>query len=570
MRVAALLAFKGTPYFDFLMMDERIYHDWAKDIVAGTYTPQTAYEFPPLPAYLTALIYKLFSPDPVYWRYCNIVLGTMTCLLIGLAARQPATAAVGLLAAFMAAVYEPFILYSVVPLKTALSVFLCAAIVCLTAALPSRPTLVKSALLGMLAGLALNVRGNYLAFVPLLAAAIVYAYWKSHRSWKRTCTAGALYAAALILVVAPFTMRNHEVSGEWVLSTTQAGFNFYLGNNLNNPEPYSRPAAFAASSPILQGVQFTIEASRRSGQTLTAKEASWFWTKEVIRQATERPAAFVQKLAAKALASLNRFEACDHYSADFLSTFMPFFRLPFPGFMLVMPLGLAGMLLEFTQWKRGGWLGVLFLAYFLSLLLFFTNGRYRLPLVTILIPFASLGIHRLATAVGERNLKPVPVFFVAFSCFLILGLLPVPGSRDQTAYYNMHGVILHNNGDHSQALQFWEASARMQGSFSPYADLMLAQDCYRRGAYARAKEYLDNIPDHSFAATYKYALLADVYRSEHNFPRAVAACEKSLGINSGQLSVRQKLVELLQRLDPAEAERQAALLTSIAAFHKGL
>lgn len=569
-RFAALLAFKDTPYFDFLMMDERIYHDWAVKIISGTYTPAAAYEFPPLPAYITALVYKLFSPDPLYIRYLNIAFGTATCLFIGLTGKELDAEATALLAALIAALYKPFILYSAVPLKTALSVFLCSVVVYLTALFSNRPTWFQSFLLGLFTALALNVRGNYLAFIPILAAAVVLVYWKKRRSVKRLCIGIALYASGLCVVVAPFAIRNHAVTGDWVLSTTQAGFNFYLGNNLANAEHYSRPVSFAASSPILQGVQFTIEASRRSGKTLTAGEASWFWTKQVFQQAVRKPSMFMCKLVGKALAGVNRHEACDHYSIPFLSTFMPYFKLPFFSFLLIMPLGFAGMLIETLRSKKGGWLATLCAGYFLTLVLFFTNGRYRIPLLTILIPFAALTIYRCAIAIRQHDFKLLFLFFAPFSIFLLLEFVPVKGSADQTAYYNMHGIILENRGDHSAALEFWEASSRMKGSFSPYADLMLAKVNYRNGDHKIAKKYLDHIADDSFAAAYKYDLLGDIHRSELQFSIAAGAYEKSLMINSGQLAVRQKLVKLLLRLDPVLANRQRSILLSLLSYYKGL
>jgi len=58
-------------------------------------------------------------------------------------------------------------------------------------------------------------------------------------------------------------IRNYMVAGSFQLTTSQMGFNLYLGNNPQNPTPYYRPVPFAITSPFQQGIQFTIEASRR-------------------------------------------------------------------------------------------------------------------------------------------------------------------------------------------------------------------------------------------------------------------------------------------------------------------
>jgi hypothetical protein len=36
--------------------------------------------FPPLPAYLMAAVYAVFSPDLVYVRYLDLALGILTCM----------------------------------------------------------------------------------------------------------------------------------------------------------------------------------------------------------------------------------------------------------------------------------------------------------------------------------------------------------------------------------------------------------------------------------------------------------------------------------------------------------
>lgn len=567
LRVIALFALKETPYFHYLMMDERIYHDWAKQIAEGTYTPRTAYEFPPLPAYITALIYRLFSPDPLYTRILNIFLGAFTCVFIGLTGRWLNIAATGLLAALTAALYKPFIFYSVVPLKTALSVFLCATIVYLLTSFCTRPKRYMCAVLGLLIGLALNVRGNYLALVPVALLTIRWTFGRKSHPLRQLVLAMLLFAAGLLLAVAPFALRNYWVSGEWVLTTTQAGFNFYLGNNLRNPTPYSQPVAFAASSPVLQGVQFTIEASRHAGRPLTAAEASRFWTREVFREAAEQPRAFFAKQLHKLLAPINHNENCDHYDIWFLSRFIPFLLFPFPTFTLIWPFGFAGMVMETIQLRRAGWLAAAFGAYLLTLVLFFTNGRYRLPLLTILIPFAALAVNRICSALLTRRLRLLAAYLLLLGLALALEFFPVPGSNDLTRYYNFHGIVLESSGNLPEAMHFWRQSADMDLGSSPFAHLMLA-DRYAKGKdFREAELHLTKIPEHSYAAAIKHSLLGDLYASQGRLDEAATAYERSLAINSGQLSVRQKLLHLLQRLDPHEASRQQAVIDQLKHYH---
>ena len=124
LRIVALLSLKESIYFDYLLWDERLYHNWAMKIAKGTFHSSSVYEMAPLPAYLMAFIYRIFSPDILYIRILHIIFGVLTCFLIYLIGKEMADRTVGLIACLIACLYKPFIFYSIVPLKTALSVFL--------------------------------------------------------------------------------------------------------------------------------------------------------------------------------------------------------------------------------------------------------------------------------------------------------------------------------------------------------------------------------------------------------------------------------------------------------------
>jgi hypothetical protein len=81
-RASAFLDRRRTIYSQALLPDEALYHNWAMRIAKGAYRAVSVYELPPLPAYLFALVYRLFSPDPVVVRMLNIALGVALCLLI--------------------------------------------------------------------------------------------------------------------------------------------------------------------------------------------------------------------------------------------------------------------------------------------------------------------------------------------------------------------------------------------------------------------------------------------------------------------------------------------------------
>ena len=351
-RVSALLSMKNTIYFDYLLWDEQIFHAMAQKIANGSYHSKSVYEFSPLPIYLMAFLYKIFSPDILVIRILHMILGVLTCLNIYLTGKLLCNNSVGLLAALIAALYKPFIFYSIVPLKTSLSIFLFSLLIVLFISALIRITPFKILFLGLFAGLILNVRPNCLILIPFLPVLLLWGADNKKITVKTCSKLLILFIIGLFVAVSPFLIRNYKVAGVVALTTSQTGQNLYYGNNPDFKEPYYRPATFAFSSPFVQGIQFTIEASRRSGKKLSHDEASGFWTREIMKLAWDQPAFFAMKLIRKTLALFHRFEAGNHYHIDFISDYARFFKYPFFSFWLIMPLGIVGIFNSVTQSRK--------------------------------------------------------------------------------------------------------------------------------------------------------------------------------------------------------------------------
>jgi len=325
LRVFALLDLKNSIYFDFMLWDERLYHGWAKDIAEGAFQSGMVYEFAPLPAYFMALIYWVFSPEIVYIRYANIVLGMLSCGFIYLIGCRMGGRMVGLVAALIACLYEPFIFYRIVPLKTSLSIFLFAATVYFLLAVLDAKSTVNALLLGIAVGLVTNVRPNAVVWIPFLALAVVMVRYQGKASIRMVGTLVLLYVAGLAIALTPFSIRNYMVAGEARPIASQGGFHLYLTNQIDYPDGIQ----FATTVPQERGVQFTIEASRRVGRTLSPTEASGYWSRQVLKSVKMQPWEHTKLLLKKLLLFFNWFERGDHYDIGFISEYVPFFRLPF-------------------------------------------------------------------------------------------------------------------------------------------------------------------------------------------------------------------------------------------------
>ncbi len=564
-RIFALLSLKHTVYFDYLLYDEKVYHKWAMKIAGGTFSSNTVYDFAPLPAYVMAAVYNTFSPNPMYIRFLNIIFGTMTCFFIYLFSKELFGRKIGLISCLVAGLYKPFIFFSIVLQKTALSLLLFSLATYLFLSVLNKTSAIKIFFIGIAIGLMVNVRSNIIVVIPIIGLIILWDTYKRRYGLKLLGLNAAVYITGLIVALSPFAIRNYMVSGEFS-ATPLGGFNLYIGNNLVNKQPYYRPLPFASSVPSDQATHFIIEASKREKRKLSPGEASDFWKKEVIKAAKNQPGAFSRKIIEKLLVLFNRHEAADNHHIGFVSRFAGFFRLPFFSIWIIFPLGLSGMMLSIPGDRKAKALGLIALIYSLTLVVFFTNVRLRLPILVIVIPFAVAGLVKLNAYIRSRQFKKVGIWAGVTAFFFILAFLPVRGTDDMTAYYNTHALALNSRGMINEAIKYWQQSSEMQKPYSAYANIWLTSVYYKKGMGKKSVEYLQNVPDTSFAASEKYELLGNILMHQRQEKAAISAFEKSLAINSGQIRTRGKLIKLYEKLEPQKAIKARKELAYIRSF----
>lgn len=568
-RVLAFISIKSSLYYDYMLFDERIYHNWAVGIMNGTWQSKEVYEFAPVPAYAMAFIYKCIAPDINLIRGFNVILGSFTCLFTGLIAYELRGKRIAAISLLVAAIYSPFVFYSVVPLKTSMSLFSFSLFIWLFFRLMNnRSQLWLHLLLGITAGIMINIRPNYLVAIPVAWTFLMVSGYIGKASFKRLFTITIVLSAGLLFAISPFVIRNYTAAGEVALTASQSGFNLYIGNNPDNPIPYYRPVSFASSSPFQQGIQFNIEASKRAGKKLSAQEASSFWTSEVVRIAKEKPERFFHKLFQKTLIYFNRFEAGDHYHIGFIKEFVPFFRLPLIPLWIILPFGIVGLVAGFRENLKMAAGATVFLIYGLTLIAFFCNTRYRLPMLVLLIPAALYGIERTLPLLKKNQAKPVILYVTIVLLVTIIEFLPVTGTDDMTAYYNTHALVLKNAGKISETVTYWEQSAEMNKPYSAFANLSLAGYYNQKKEHEKAFACLSRIPQTSFGAYLGYSMLGDMEIQKGDRENGIQYYRKSLELNSGERMVWQKLIRELEKTDLEAAMAAFKKYKVIESFYK--
>ena len=217
------------------VLDDAVYVQLARRVAAGDLgIGPEVYYLSPFYTYFVALIFFLTGGSTLAVRVVQISLGAASVALIAGTARRwfggPAATISGALAAVtgLLAFYEVLLLQSAVdPFLTALALY------ALTRALQGdgiRWPVVAGVGLALLS---LN-RPNALPFVAVAGLGLA----AIERSRTGLLRAGALLLAAA-LTIAPVTVRNRVVAGEWVLISSHGGLNFFIGNNADADGTYT-------------------------------------------------------------------------------------------------------------------------------------------------------------------------------------------------------------------------------------------------------------------------------------------------------------------------------------------
>lgn len=234
-RVGAVLVFRDidegpTPV---ISNDDYQFHRLAVNLVNGygykvtPDRPLTSFRAPGFPFVLAGL-YAVAGEHPpsAYVLFC--LLGAAACVLTYFLAHEVMTEAGARWAGIAAAIYLPhvymattFISENVYVPCLALGLWLCVRFVKHQA-----PWLIGAA--GLALGWATLTRPGTLLLLPLLLLVLA---WSDVRQRRLRILPYVLFLAAFLGVMLPWTVRNHDVHGKWILIATNGGTTFWGGNN---------------------------------------------------------------------------------------------------------------------------------------------------------------------------------------------------------------------------------------------------------------------------------------------------------------------------------------------------
>ena len=474
-RLAYLAQLQGSPLLSGLMGDSRQYDAWAQQIAGGDWIGTQVFYQAPLYPYGLAVVFALAGHSLGLVRVIQAVLGAASCVLLGLAGRRFFSDRAGVIAALLLAVYPPAFFFDGLIQKSSLDIFLITLLLALTGEFTARRHWTWLAAMGLVAAAFMLNRENARVLIPAIGAWL----WIGFRDVpvRRRAAWVAVFIGASLAVLLPVGYRNYQVGGEFLVSTSQLGPNFYIGNNPHASGTYE-PLVPERGDTIFEREDATRLASAAAGRALSAGEVSDYWLSLSFAYIRTQPMHWLGLMGKKVLLTLNAAELPDTESIEAYAGDSRILRaLLWLNFGVMLPLAVFGVWVARAGWRRQLILYGMFASLAMTVAIFYVVARYRHPLVPIVLLFAAAGLSglidmrqgRIEPAVrpaarGRTRKSAVPQQpvttpdwrrqwlpgLVGAAIVAIVANLPVMAVRDQT-YLNL-GSLLAQNGKTADAI----------------------------------------------------------------------------------------------------------------------
>jgi tetratricopeptide (TPR) repeat protein/4-amino-4-deoxy-L-arabinose transferase-like glycosyltransferase len=420
---------RALPDYASPMLDAR-YHDyWARAIITGDWTPpegqnnpliqQHPYVRPPLYPYFLALVYTVFDGSFDAARVAQFLLGLVSAALAAWLAGRWFGWVSGLFSAAVLCFYWSFPYYETQLVEPALVIPLLLAWTGLTVSAFRRFSYARLLGSGLLLGVIVLGRPNALLLVPAIALWMLWIGWSQKLRFRHILLAEFIFGAGVLLTVSPAVVRNLMVSGELVPVTAVGGQNLYLANN-PLADGYSGIAPDIRNWSSFDHPRLVAELSLQAGRRLSFTEASSVWSQRARQYMVENPGRVAALTFKKILLligpkeiTVDREDEIERRKSWRLSALPAGFSWILAGAVLSLLIMVdAGGIKRLLRHEV--MIPLLVLVVFAASYVPFTiTGRYRIPLIPLLVLLMSMGLPHFIVWANERKWKPLVSWLLA-------------------------------------------------------------------------------------------------------------------------------------------------------------
>ncbi|HXF48804.1 MAG TPA: tetratricopeptide repeat protein [Verrucomicrobiae bacterium] len=482
-RLLYLSQIYDNPTFKYPTLDARYHDEWAQAVAQGHLTQPQAFFRAPLYPYLLGGAYYVFGHNYLAPRIVQYLLGAIGVVLLALLAARLFGKKLGIVSGLVFATYASVIYFEgellldflLLPLDLLIFIFLYKA--------KEKPSPLNWTLAGLWLGLSAITRPNILIFVPVVLFWIWYCFHKSEML-KRQLKFAAFFLIGVFLPILPVAIHNYRAEKPLVLIASQGGINFYIGNN---------PAANGYTSMMPGRLQTNWEladiramAKAETGRDLSSAELSDFWYGKGLEFWKSQPLDAFKLLLKKTCLFFTRFEISNNQDIYLFWKNSSLIRFLPVGFWLIGPLGLLGIVFSFVN-RKARLFSAFILIYAFSVILFFVNARFRLPVLPFLTLFAIYAVFELWKRFrNKQNLLPFVAALALFSFFVNSNFYGFTKNIKPAGLFRLGNVFL-EQGNYAEARQFFWQALQLNPEYK-FGHLNLGVVAMRQGDLKTAEE----------------------------------------------------------------------------------
>jgi tetratricopeptide (TPR) repeat protein len=559
-RIFYLREIAGAPEFSHPAVDARFHDLWARDIAGLESGPSEVgrheglfdgpFLRPPGYPYFLALVYALTGGSYLALRLVQMALGLAGLLLAFLIGRRWFGRTEGLLCAAGMASYWLLVYFEGELHAPPLMIVLVLSSLYVLGRWTESPSFSRALAAGFLLGAGALVWPNVLLFPPLALAWMIWQESRSRRMIGRIIPRSSALILGVLLGIAPATLYNTLVTGEFVLVSANDGINLYIGNNeiadgfpkAELPEGLGRFDTLADYPDIKERIE------EKEGRRLSYAETSSWFTARAARFVKEHPVDFLRLLGKKALLfwgpaeiSNNREVAIDRERSRVLHL-LP---LDFP---LLLTFAALGTFLLFRTGK-GDVMGdapgavlrreialllVLFVAaWFASYLPFFVCARYRAPMIPALMLLAACGAAGFLRIVRRRDMRrAIPLAAGGVALYLLASWNSFDYEPRLPTWYMDRGRAYRLAGDSPASIRAFQAAVDLEPWWGK-AHFELANALEASGETARARAHYEEAARLWPGEPRVHNNLGILLARQHEYDAAIDSFQRALARDPG-------------------------------------
>ncbi len=449
-RAIYLFELSGTLPFSTLILDGRVFDEWAQGIAAGNWIGSEVFYQAPLYPYFLAVIFRIAGHHLMLVRIVQAGLSVCSCVFLARAGQRFFGRRGGLIAGLLLAFYPPAIFFDGLVQKAALDLFFITALLALIAEVYARRRTWPLLTAGIVLGFFTLNRENAGLIFPILC--IWLWFTDRERQPSQRLKNVVIVAAGLSLILVPAVLRNYYVGGEIAL-TTSFGPNFFIGNHAGASGRYE-PLLPHRADPRFERVDAVRLAQDAVGHPVSATGASYYWLKRGLDDVQNAPAQWLRLLGWKILLTFNSIELEDGEGIEVYAQFSWLLRILclILSFGVILPIAVFGIWVTRDEWRTLSILYAIAGELAGSTALFFVFARYRFTFVPVLLLFAAAASDALLRA-DQRSLRAWAPGLIIAAVAALVANFPLPVKREDAVTYVNLGMGLLADGDPARALE---------------------------------------------------------------------------------------------------------------------